>query len=162
MISKFLFNFCNFCVISYFVTKLLILGILFSTAVNAAFVAKPLILGILPSISVILALQSVFLTRPLVSGTFFSNSVLCVSYLVFKTNALVSMLFALATIFHIQFFLTTSFFTTSLNLPKSTETGTNSSIFNLSNSIFKLAKFDFNAINELSICEISLIYVFVA
>ena len=33
-----------------------ILGISFSTAVNAAFVAKPLILGILPSISVILAL----------------------------------------------------------------------------------------------------------
>ena len=32
------------------------LGISFSTAVNAAFVAKPLILGILPSISVILAL----------------------------------------------------------------------------------------------------------
>ena len=40
----------------YFLTKLLILSILFSTAVKAAFVAKPLILGILPSISVILAL----------------------------------------------------------------------------------------------------------
>ena len=34
---------------------MLILGILYSTVVNAAFVAKPLILGILPSISVILA-----------------------------------------------------------------------------------------------------------
>ena len=31
-----------------FLTKLIILGILFSTVVNAAFVAKPLILGILP------------------------------------------------------------------------------------------------------------------
>ena len=41
---------------SVFLTKLLILGILFSTVVNAAFVAKPLILDILPSLSVILAL----------------------------------------------------------------------------------------------------------
>ena len=36
---------------SVFLTTLLILGILFSTAVNAAFAAKPRILGILPSIS---------------------------------------------------------------------------------------------------------------
>ena len=43
-------------VLSVFLTKLLILGILFSTVVNAAFVAKPLILDILPSLSVILAL----------------------------------------------------------------------------------------------------------
>ena len=35
-------------------------NISFSTAVNAALVAKPEILGILPSISAILALQSVF------------------------------------------------------------------------------------------------------
>ena len=47
---------------------MIILGILFSTTVNAVFVAKPVILGILPSISVILTLWSVFLTRPLVSG----------------------------------------------------------------------------------------------
>ena len=78
-------------------TNLLILSILFQTVVNPAFVAKPLILGILPSISVILALQSVFLTRPLGPGIFFSNSALSVSYLVFKTNALVSILFTLAT-----------------------------------------------------------------
>ena len=43
----------------FFFTKLLVLDILFSTAINAAFVAKPLKLGILPSISVILALQFV-------------------------------------------------------------------------------------------------------
>ena len=47
-----------------FLTRLLKLGILFSTAVNAAFVAKPLILGILPSSSVILGLKPVFLTSP--------------------------------------------------------------------------------------------------
>ena len=39
MISKFLFNFSNFCVI-YFLTKLITLGILFSTAVTSVFVAK--------------------------------------------------------------------------------------------------------------------------
>ena len=57
MISKFLFDFSKVCaIICFFFTKLLIFGILFSTAVNAAFVAEPLILGILFSISVILAL----------------------------------------------------------------------------------------------------------
>ena len=53
----FFFNFSNFCVIiCFFFTKLIILGILFSTVVKAALVAKPLILDILLSISVILAL----------------------------------------------------------------------------------------------------------
>ena len=56
MISKFLHNFSNFCVIICFLTKLLILGILFSTVVNAEFVAKPLLLDILPSILMILVL----------------------------------------------------------------------------------------------------------
>ena len=41
---------------SVFLTKLLTLGILFSTVVNAVVVAKLLTLGILPSISVILVL----------------------------------------------------------------------------------------------------------
>ena len=39
-----------------FLTKLLTLGILFSTVVSAVFVAKPLTSGILPYISVILVL----------------------------------------------------------------------------------------------------------
>ena len=113
-------------------TKLLILGISFSTAVNTAFIAKPLTLGILPSISVILALQSVFLTRSLVSGTLFINSVLAVSYLVFEKHLLVSILFTLAINLSYTVFLRTSFFTTSLSLLKSTGTGTNLSISNLS------------------------------
>ena len=69
MIIKFIFNFCNFCVIAcLFFTKLLTLGILFSTVVNEGFVAKLLISGILPSISAILVSQNVFLTTPLLSG----------------------------------------------------------------------------------------------
>ena len=56
MIIKFIFNFCNFSVIvCFFLTKLLTLGILFSTVVNAVFVAKLIRSGILPSISAFLA-----------------------------------------------------------------------------------------------------------
>ena len=45
--SDFIFNFTNFCVIvSFFLTKLLTLGILFSTAVRAVLVAKLVTLGI--------------------------------------------------------------------------------------------------------------------
>ena len=58
MISNFLFNFTNFCVIVSVLTKWLTLGILFSTAVRAVVVAKLVILGILPLTSFILALRA--------------------------------------------------------------------------------------------------------
>ena len=45
MISNFIFNFTNFCLIVSFLTKLLTLGILFSTAVKAVVVAKLVILA---------------------------------------------------------------------------------------------------------------------
>ena len=54
MIIKFIFNLCNFSVIDCFLTKLIILVILFCTVVDAVFVAKLIISGLLPSISVIL------------------------------------------------------------------------------------------------------------
>ena len=55
MVIKLIFSFCDFrAIICFFLTKLLISGILFSTKVNAVFVAKLLTPGILPSISVIL------------------------------------------------------------------------------------------------------------
>ena len=56
---------------------------------------------------------------------FFSKSDLSVSYLVFKTNPLMSILFTFATSLSYTDLLTTSFFTTSLSLLKSTGTGTN-------------------------------------
>ena len=56
MISKFLFNVGNFCVIVCFLTKPLTSGILFSTVVNAVLVAKLPTSGILPSILVTLVL----------------------------------------------------------------------------------------------------------
>ena len=46
LIIMLIINFCNFSVIIFFLTRLLILGILFSTLVNAVFVAKLLISGI--------------------------------------------------------------------------------------------------------------------
>ena len=90
------------------------------------------------------------------------NSDFSVSYLVFKTKPLVSKLFTLVTYLSYISFLTTSFFTTSLSLLKSTGTGTNLSTSNLSTSVFKLSRFVFNANLEVSICEIFLMSAFVA
>ena len=59
MICNFLFDVINFCVIVSFLTKLLTLGILFSTAVRELVVAKLVILGISPLTSFILALRVV-------------------------------------------------------------------------------------------------------
>ena len=72
------------------------------------------------------------------------------------------MLFNLATNLSYTVFLTTSVFTTSLSLLKSIGTDTIFSMSNLSTSVFKLAKFVFNAKLEVSTCEIFLISAFVA
>ena len=71
------------------------------------------------------------------------------------------MLFTFAVNLSYTVFLTT-FFTTSLSLLKSTGTGTNLSISNLSTSVFKLAKFDFRATLEVSIPVASFRSAFVA
>ena len=63
MISNFLFNFTNFCVIVSFLTKLLTLGISLSIAVRTVVVAKLLILGISHLTSFILALRIVLVAR---------------------------------------------------------------------------------------------------
>ena len=72
------------------------------------------------------------------------------------------MLFTLATNLSYTVFLTTSFFTASLSLLKSTGTGANLSISNLSTSVFKLAKFDFSAKLLTSTCDIFCKSAFVA
>ena len=59
-ISNFLFNFINF---SVFLTKLLTLGILYSTAVRALIVAKLVVLGISPFTSFILPLREVLVAK---------------------------------------------------------------------------------------------------
>ena len=72
------------------------------------------------------------------------------------------MLFTLETNLSYISFLTTSFFTTSLSLLKSTGTGTNLSMSNLSTSVFRLFKFVFNEKLEVSTCEMFLMSDFVA
>ena len=68
MISNFLLNFSSFCVIVRFLTKLLTLGILLSTAVRALVVARLEILGISPLTSFILAVRVVLVPRVIMSG----------------------------------------------------------------------------------------------
>ena len=84
------------------------------------------------------------------------------SHIAFKTNQLVSIFSTFSTNLSYTAFSTTSSFTTLLSLLKSTGTGINLSISNLSTSVFKLAKFDFSTKLEVSTCEIFLISVFVA
>ena len=59
MISNFLFNFTNFCIIVSCLPKLLTLGILFSTAVRAEIVAKLITLSNLFLTSFILMLKAI-------------------------------------------------------------------------------------------------------
>ena len=69
--SIFLFNFTNFCVIVSFLTKLLTLGILFSTAVQAAVVANLVMLAILFLTSFVLALRALVLAKLIILGILF-------------------------------------------------------------------------------------------
>ena len=59
----------------FFLTKLLISGILFSAADNYELVAKHVILGTLPSISETLVSKSVFFTKLLTLSILFSTTV---------------------------------------------------------------------------------------
>ena len=68
MISNFLLNFISFCVIVRFLTKVLTLGILLSTAVRALVVARLEILGISPLTSFILAVRVVLVPKVIMSG----------------------------------------------------------------------------------------------
>ena len=101
MVSNFLFNFTNFCVIvSFFLTKLLTLHILFSTAIKALVVTKLVIHGISLLTSFISALRVVLVVKLVMSGILSS----------------IFLILALYTPF-----LTASFFTTLLSLLKQKE-----------------------------------------
>ena len=75
---------------------------------------------------------------------------------------LVSILFTFVTNLSYTAFLTTSFFATSLSLLKSTGTGANLSMSNLSTSVFRLAIFVFSEKLEVSTCVIFFKSIFVA
>ena len=72
------------------------------------------------------------------------------------------MLFTFAANLSYRAFLTTSFLTTSLNLLKSTGTGANLSMYSLSISVFRPAKFVFSTNLEVSTCVIFFRSVYVA
>ena len=65
------------------------------------------------------------------------------SYIVFKTNPVVSILSTFVTNFSYSVFFTASFFITLLSLAKSSGTGVNFAMYNLSRLVFKLARFAF-------------------
>ena len=86
IVCDFLFNFINFCVIVSFLTRLLILGILFSTAVRVVVVAKLLILSIFDLTSFMLALRVVLLAKLVISSILTSMFLIFTFYYVFFNN----------------------------------------------------------------------------
>ena len=74
MSSNFIFNFTNFCCSQFFLTKLLTLGLLFSTAVRAVILAKLVILSISTLTSFILALRAVVVAKLVMLGISFLTS----------------------------------------------------------------------------------------
>ena len=89
--SSFIFNFTNFCVIVSFLTKLLTLGISYSTAVRVVVVAKLLILSILFLSSFILTLRAVVAVAKLVTlGTSHLTSFILALTEVLVTNSVTS------------------------------------------------------------------------
>ena len=142
--SNFIFDFINFCVIvSFFLLKLLILGNLFLTAVRAVVVvAKLVILGILFLISFILALIAVIVAKLVVLSISYLTSFTLVLRVVLVAKLVISGIFSsilLILAMHASC-LTTSFFTTSLILLRSTGAGINLTKCNLSTLFFKLLK----------------------
>ena len=83
MISNFLFNFTNFCVIVSFLTKLVTLGIQFSTAVRAVVVAKLVILGISHLTSFILTLREALVGKLVISSSLSSICLILALYTFF-------------------------------------------------------------------------------
>ena len=65
--SNFIFNFTSFCVTVSFLTKILTLAILFSTALRAVAVTKLVILGISFLTSFTLSLRVVLVTKFVIS-----------------------------------------------------------------------------------------------
>ena len=115
-------------------SKLLTLIILFSTVVRTVFLNKLEILGILPLTSFILALRAVLVAKLVILGILPLASFILALRVVLVAKLVISDI--LSSIFFIlalyTSFLTTSFFTMSISLLKSTGTGINLLTSNLS------------------------------
>ena len=121
--SNFIFNFTNFCVTVSFIDKITNIRYFvfnsFILAVRTLVVAKLVILGIMPLTWFILALWVVLVAKLVILG-------------------ILSSIFLILALY--TSYLTTSFFTKSRSLLKSTKTGTTLSTSNLSTLLFKLLK----------------------
>ena len=112
------FTFTNFCIVVTFLTKLLKLGIFFSTPVRAVVVAKLAILGILFLTLFILTVRAAVEAKLVILGISYLTSfvlslkVVLVAKLVI--SAILSSIFLILALY--TSLLRTSFFTTSLYL----------------------------------------------
>ena len=85
MICNSFFSFIKLCIVVSFLTKLLTLGILFSTGVKAAIVTKLVILGISPLTTCILALREALVAKLVISGILSSIFFLTTSFFYYIT-----------------------------------------------------------------------------
>ena len=140
MISNFLFNFTNFCVIVFFLTKLPRLGILLSTEVRAVAVAKLVILGVSPLTSFILALREALVAKLVILGISSLTFLRVVLLTKLVISGILSPIFFILALYTSYTLYTSIYIIVSLNLLKSTGTGTNLSTSNLSTLFSKLLK----------------------
>ena len=127
MISNFLFNFTNVCVIDSFFLTLLKLDILFSAAIRAVVVAKLVILGISLLTSFILALRAAVAAKlvilcisPLISFILALKIVLVAKLVI---SGILSSIFLILALYNLSYKI---IFATLISLLKSwTWTGTN-------------------------------------
>ena len=149
---------------SVFVAKLVILGILLSTVVILFSISVTLLLKVLIGKNAVIL---DFVARSLISGILSSTvvilpfiPVILLLKVLFNNNQVVSILSTFVFKVLKSVFLVTSFFTTLLNLVKSSETLFNLSVSILSISVFNLAKFVFDGKVLISTCFIFLKSVF--
>ena len=131
--SNFTFSFTNFCVIvKFFLTKLLTLGISFSTAVTAVVVvAKLVILGILFLNSFILASREVVVAKLMILDILLLTSFILPLRVVLVAKLVISgILSSIFLILELYTSFLTLFFTTILSLLTSKGIGTNLSASN--------------------------------
>ena len=138
MISKFFFNFSNFCIIICFLNAWCF-SLYFS------------------NFSIVICLFN----KTTCIRNFFSNSALSAHTQFLKQICQNQYYLLQHLINHIHFFSNIIFYYIT-QFTQISRTGANLSISSLSTSVFKLARFDFNAKLEVSACEIFLTSTFVA
>ena len=124
--SNFIFNVTDFCVTVSFLTKLLVLGILFSKALRTVILAKLVILGIFFNLIYFSITSSSSIQVWKIDISFLTSFILALRVVLAAKLLISGMISSICLVLALYTsFLTTSFFTTLFSLLKSTETGTN-------------------------------------